>query len=160
MELGIALDGEGRLGRPGAVSALARAADQLDYGSVWCLGPWAVTLAGAVAAVTTRVRIGVEQRPRDQADGFGAIAPGRLIVGELLPWAPRAGFPAHGASGSSPLRLDVRSDQLDVAVRDLSAAKTLGVVEIVVRLVGDPSVDQALAAYAELGELAETSRGR
>lgn len=151
MDLGIALDGEGRLGRPGAVAALARAADRLDYGSVWCIGPWSAPLAAAVAAVTARVRIGIE-RPIG-ADALRAIAGGRVVVGELRRWDARSELVA----GSTPLRLDACIDRLEIALGGLATAKAAGVAEIVVRLEGDPGVDEALAAYGLLGELAESS---
>ena len=89
MELGIAIDGEGQLGRPAAVTAIAQAADRLGYGSVWCLGPWAATLVGAVAVVTSRVRIGVEAPATDGLEPIRAAAGDRLVVVVRLPlWSP------------------------------------------------------------------------
>lgn len=152
MDFGIALDGEGQLGRPSAVTAIARAADRLDYSSVWCIGPWATTLAGAVAAVTTRVRIGLAEPPIDHAIGR-AISSDRLVLGGLERWPVRPPGPRAAERRGSVL-IDVSLDDLARAGRDVDAIRALGVSEPVVRLVGDPDVDAALAAYARLGELA------
>lgn len=151
MDLGIAIDGDGRLGRPAAVTALARAADGLGYGAVWCTGPWASVLVGAVAAVTQRVRIGVEAPSGDDLVLARAAAGDRLVVADRLPyWSETA---ARGAT----VRLDVTTAAAGSAAADLRAAAHAGVAEVVVRLVDDPSLDAALAAYAELGELVEAS---
>ena len=151
MDLGIAIDGDGRLGRPAAVTALARAADGLGYGAVWCTGPWASALVGAVAAVTHRVRIGVEAPSGDDLVLARAAAGDRLVVADRLPcWSQAA---ARGAI----VRLDVATAAAGSAAADLRAAAHAGVAEVVVRLVDDPSLDAALAAYAELGELVEAS---
>ena len=60
MRIGISLAQCGRLARPAAVSAAARAAEQLGYSSVWVcdsvLEPAGVL--AAVAAITSRVRLG------------------------------------------------------------------------------------------------------
>lgn len=155
VDLGIALDGEGRLGRPEAVTAVARAADLLDYGTIWCIGPWAMALAGAVAAVTVRVRIGFEPPTGDPSPL--STAADRLVVAELAPWPPGRIPVQAGAPTPAPVRLDVRASEALDARDDLRSAAGLGVPEVVVRLVGDPEVDEALAAYAVLGELAEAS---
>lgn len=149
MELGIAIDGEGRLGRPAAVTALARAADRLGYGAVWCTGPWASALVGAVAVVTHRVRIGLEASTGYDIGPARAAAGGRLVVAErLLYWS-------DAASGGSVVRLDVAAATAGTAAADLQAAARAGVSQVVVFLVDDPGLDEALAAYAELGELVE-----
>ena len=60
MGIGISLAQCGRLARPAAVTAAARAAEQLGYSSVWVcdsvLEPAGVL--AATAAITTRVRLG------------------------------------------------------------------------------------------------------
>ncbi|OWY62557.1 hypothetical protein B7486_57765, partial [cyanobacterium TDX16] len=155
MRLGIALDGEGRLGRPAAVTAVARAADRLDYRSVWCLGPWAASLAGAVAAVTVGVRIGLDAGSVDDVVR-SAIDPARLVVAELRPWNPARPAVEH-ATVPDAVQLDVPIDEVAAAGAQLAEAGARGIPEVVVHLVGDPDVDAALAAYALLGELAEGS---
>ena len=60
MRIGIGLAQCGRLARPAAVSAAARAAEQLGYSSVW-VGDSVLEPAGvlaATAAITSRVRLG------------------------------------------------------------------------------------------------------
>ena len=151
MDLGIAIDGEGQLGRPSAVTALARAADGLGYGAVWCSGPWASALVGAVAVVTRRVRIGLEAPRSTDLEPARAAAGGRLVVADRLPpWTP-------AASRGATVRLDVRAAAAGEAAATLREAARAGVAEVVVRLVDDPGLDGALAAYAELGELVEAS---
>lgn len=167
MDISIALDGHGRLGHPGAVGALARAADRLDYRSVWCLGPWATTLAGAVAAVTTRVRIGLEARPSTGEAELDGLAAGRLVVGELGPICPTSSMVA---AVDGRVRLDVEVGRIGVgrigadrvgvgpigvASESLDAARRLDVTEVVVHLLGDPTLDEALATFAELAALAD-----
>jgi hypothetical protein len=155
MDFGIALDGEGQLGRPAAVTAIASAADRLDYRSIWCIGPWALTLAGAVAAVTTRVRIGIADPPTDDAIGR-AISGDRLVLGGLERWPVRPPGPSAADRPRSVL-IDVSLDDLALVGGAVDASRALGVSELIVRLVGDPDVDAALAAYARLGELAAGS---
>ena len=156
MRLGIALDGEGRLGRPAAVTALARAADRLDYGSVWCLGPWAAALAGAVAAVTDRVQVGIEPVAAD--DALRAVVDGhRLVVDELVRGPLASPGTASGDRTTRRVLFEVDTDAAAAARADLLDADGRGVTDVVVLLVGDPDVDAALAAYAVLGELAEGS---
>jgi hypothetical protein len=154
VEIGIALDGTGRLGQPAAVTAVAAAADQLGYGSVWCIGPWAATLVGAVAAASSRVRIGIETRDAHAVRIARSIAGDRLVVVDLLPpWFA----PASGSAGTGLMRLDARAAAIADATAGLAAARTSGVAEVVIRLIDDPGTDEALAAYAELGELVEGS---
>lgn len=155
MDFGIALDGQGQLGRPAAVTAIASAADRLDYSSVWCLGPWSTTLAGAVVAVTTRVRIGIADPPTDGATGH-AISSDRLVLGGLERWPVRPPGPCAADRPVSVL-LDVPLDAVARAGQAVDAIRALGVGELVVRLGGDADVDGALAAYARLGELAAGS---
>ena len=152
MDIRIALDGDGRLGRPGAVSAVAQAADRLDYGSVWCLGPWATTLAGAVAAVTTSIRIGVEPRSIEGLADPESLAPGRLLVAELPPiWLTSSAVaPACGR-----VRVDLDPATMSAAAELLRVARRLGVDEVVVHLVEDPTLDGALACFAGFATLAE-----
>lgn len=151
MDLGIAIDGEGQLGRPSAVTALARAADALGYGAVWCIGPWGSALVGAVAIVTRRVRIGLEAPLGADVESARTSAGGRLVVADRLPhWSA-------AATSGSVVRLDVVTAAAASAAPDLRAAARAGVAEVVVRLVDDPNLDDALAAYAELGELVEAS---
>ncbi len=156
MEIGIALDGEGRLGQPAAVVSVARAADRLGYGSVWCIGPWAAGLVGAVAAVTTRVRIGIEvaDPAGDEALAVARAAAGtRLVAVDRLPrWPPGS---TVDPSVPTPYRVDVGPGGLDGAIGLLEEAASAGVPEIVVRLVDGSELDAALAAYAVLGELVD-----
>ena len=154
MEIGIALDGTGRLGQPAAVTAVAGAADQLGYGSVWCVGPWAATLVGAVVAASGRVRIGIETRDVNAVRTARLLGGDRLVVVDRLPaWFA----PASDRAATGLVRLDVRAGAIADATVELAAARTWGVAEVVVRLIDDPGTDEALAAYAELGELVEGS---
>jgi hypothetical protein len=154
MEIGIALDGTGRLGQPAAVTAVAAAADQLGYGSVWCIGPWAATLVGAVVAASSRVRIGIETRDAHAVRTARLLGGDRLVVVDRLPaWFA----PARDRAGSGLVRLDARAGAITDATVELAAARASGVAEVVVRLIDDPGTDEALAAYAELGELVEGS---
>lgn len=158
MELGIALDGSGRLGQPAAVTAVAGAADQLGYGSVWCIGPWAATLVGAVAAVTTRVRIGIESLDPEAVRTARSIGGDRVVAVERLQgWYQPTDGRTPGTPRSGPVRIDVHAGSVADATAQITAAKQLGVIEVVVHLLDDPGTDEALATYAELGELAEGS---
>ena len=154
MEIGIALDGTGQLGQPAAVTAVAAAADQLGYGSVWCIGPWAATLVGAVVAASSRVRIGIETRDADAVRTARLIGGDRLVVVDRLPpWFA----PASGSAGTGLVRLDARAAAIADATVELARARTWGAAEVVVRLIDDPGTDEALAAYAVLAELVEES---
>ena len=152
VDIGIALDGDGHLGRPGAVSALAQAADRLDYGSIWCLGPWATTLAGAVAAVTTRIRIGVEPRSIEGLALAETVAPGRLVVAELPPiWVTSSTETPIGGT----VRVDLEAGQMADVAEVLTLARRLSVDEVVVHRIDDPTLDDALACFAAVATLAE-----
>jgi alkanesulfonate monooxygenase SsuD/methylene tetrahydromethanopterin reductase-like flavin-dependent oxidoreductase (luciferase family) len=91
MRLGISLAQSGRLARPAVLTAAARAAEQLGYSSVWVcdsvLDPTGVL--AAVAAVTTRVRLGAYVSVASVADPASlarslatvdVLAEGRLSV--------------------------------------------------------------------------------
>jgi hypothetical protein len=154
VDLGIALDGNGRLGQPAAVTAVAGAADLLGYGSVWCIGPWAATLVGAVVAVSGRVRIGVETHDPEAARAARTIAGERLLVVDRLPmWVSPVS--AASTTPTGPVRIDAPARTIAQVAEELDAARRLGVTEVVVRLTDDPGIDDALAAYAELAELVE-----
>ena len=162
MDIGIALDGEGRLGQLAVVTTLVQAADRLGYGSVWCIGPQAGALAVVAASSTRRVRIGLEGSSAEVAEQVRASVGGRLVVADQLPrWPQAASAPVEGRTPptAGTYRLDVALDRLEAAMGELKAARHLDVHEIVVRLVGDPGMDVALAAYAELGELVEAPVG-
>jgi len=154
MQLGIVLDGAGRLGQPAAVTALARAADELGYRSIWCLGPWATTLVGAVAVVTTRVQLGLESPVGDDLDSVRAMCGDRLVIVEHLPtWS--AGMP----NGSGRVRVRVASTDVGATAPIVLAARIAGFDEVVVQLIDNSDVDGALGVYAELAELAESDDG-
>ena len=161
MELGIALDGTGRLGSPAAMTAVATAADRLGYGSVWCIGPWAPTLLGALAVASSRVRIGIEARGDGARRVVGWVGGDRLTVVDRLPlWSPPSPDAPLRHLPAGPVRLDASTANLASAIDELDNARRSGASEVVVLLVDDPGVDEALAAYAELGELVEgTSAG-
>ena len=159
MDLGIALDGNGRLGQPAAVTALAGAADLLGYGSVWCIGPWATTLVGAVVAVSGQVRVGIESNDPDMIRAARTVAGDRLVVVERLPCWFHLGDEL-AAIPPGPVRIDASASAVDEAKGEIAAARRSGVTEVVVRLIDDPGTDEALAAYAELGELVEGSTTR
>ena len=158
MQIGIALDGTGTLGQPAAVTTLAHAADGLGYGSIWCLGPWAPALVGSVAVVTTRVRIGLEAPSDADLAAALAVCGDRLVVVERLhTWSP-SGRTGRGVEG------DIRVVRIEAAARNVAGiadavrrADIAGFDEVVVHLLDadDVDVDDALAAYAELGELVE-----
>lgn len=91
MRIGISLAQCGRLARPAAVSAAARAAEQLGYSSVWVcdsvLEPTGVL--AATAAITSRVRLGASlsvssvSDPRSLARSLATVdvlSEGRLTV--------------------------------------------------------------------------------
>lgn len=91
MRIGISLAQCGRLARPAAVSAAARAAEQLGYSSVWVcdsvLEPAGVL--AATAAITSRVRLGARvsvasvSDPRSLAKSLATVdvlSEGRLTV--------------------------------------------------------------------------------
>ena len=157
MDLGIALDGNGRLGQPAAVTALAGAADLLGYGSVWCIGPWAATLVGAVVAVSGRVRIGIETHDPGTISAARAVGGDRLVVVERLPlWFRPVGETSTLPSG--PVRIDAPARAIGEVSAGIVQACRLGISEVVVRLTDDPEIDEALAAYAELAELVEGPR--
>ncbi len=91
MRIGISVAQCGRLARPAAVIAAARAAEQLGYSSVWVCDsvPDPTGVLAATAAVTTRVRLGANLRVdagRDPAGLARALATvdvlseGRLMV--------------------------------------------------------------------------------
>jgi hypothetical protein len=101
MQIGISASTTGRLARPAALRAVAAAAEQLGYASIW-VGPDPasagtegvdldpIAVLGAVAAATTTVRIGADVvvKPRcAPADIAGALvaldvmSDGRLTVG-------------------------------------------------------------------------------
>jgi hypothetical protein len=153
VEIGIALDGTGRLGQPAAVTAVAAAADQLGYGSVWCIGPWAATLVGAVAAASSRVRIGIETR---DATPCASPAPSRVIGSWSSDRLPPGSLPSGSAAPS--VRLDARA----AAIADATAARrarTSGVAEVVIPL-STTRTDDGAGRLRRARELVEESPHR
>ena len=159
MQIGIALDGTGPLGQPAAVTTLAHAADDLGYGSIWCLGPWAPALVGSVAVVTTRVRIGLEAPSDDDLAAALGVCGDRLVVVERLHiWSPshRGGHDVEG--DLRVVRIEAAATNVVGIADAVRRADIAGFDEVVVHLLDadDINVDAALAAYAELGELVES----
>lgn len=158
MQIGIALDGTGPLGRPAAVTTLGHAADGLGYGSIWCLGPWSRALVGSVAMVTTRVRIGLEGPSEDDRAAALAVCGDRLVVVARLPiWSP-SGRALRDESDLRIVRIEAAATNVAGIAAAVRRAGIDGFEEVVVHLVDavDIAVDDALAAYAELGELIES----
>jgi hypothetical protein len=158
MQIGIAIDGTGSLGRPAAVTTLGRAADSLGYGSIWCLGPWAQALVGSVALVTTRVRIGLEApSAEDHAAALTVCGDRLVVVGRLPTWSP-GGRALRGDSDLQVVRIEAAATHVAGIAEAVRGAAVCGFEEVVVHLVDsvDIALDDALAAYAELGELIES----
>jgi alkanesulfonate monooxygenase SsuD/methylene tetrahydromethanopterin reductase-like flavin-dependent oxidoreductase (luciferase family) len=232
MRIGISVAHCGGLARPAAVSAAARAAEQLGYSSVWVcdsvLDPTAVL--AATAAITSRVRLGAVLRVEAGGDPAAlaralatvdVLSEGRLtvvlegaddVVDRVLDavdgppvllggasaaaldrvarraggWSP-AGLPVdvlapgwttvrdlavrHGRDpdrlqlvvragvvlADVPLDADRRSynGDVDQVADDVEATSAVGADEIVLRLNGDLSLDEALDGYARIAEAAE-----
>ena len=158
MQIGIALDGTGPLGRPAAVTTLGHAADNLGYGSIWCLGPWARALVGSVAMVTTRVRIGLEAPSEEDHSAAMSLCGDRLVVVERLPtWSPSGRAPSD-ESDLRVVRVEAPATHVAGIADAVRRAGIDGFQEVVVHLLDtvDIGLDDALAAYAELGELIES----
>jgi hypothetical protein len=158
MQIGIALDGTGRLGQPAAVTTLAHAADGLSYGSIWCLGPWAAALVGSVAVVTTRVRIGLEGPSDADLAVARAVCGDRLVVVDRLPTWSRSGRAGEHDGDPRVVRIEASATNAAGIAESVRRAHLVGFEEVVVHLLDadDIDVDDALAAYAELAELVES----
>src|SRR5918997_1498146 len=96
MRIGISVAQCGRLAQPAAVSAAARAAEQLGYSSVWVCGSILdpVGVLAATAAITSRVGLGASL-----VDGLGStwamvrdLAAGHGRDPDLLRLVVRAGI--------------------------------------------------------------------
>ena len=101
-----------------------------------------------------RVRIGTETRDVNAVRTARLLGGDRLVVVDRLPaWFA----PASDRAGAGLVRLDARAGAIADATVEVAAARASGVAEVVVRLIDDPGTDEALAAYAALGELVEGS---
>lgn len=236
MRIGISVAQCGRLAQPAAVSAAARAAEQLGYSSVWVcdavLDP--VGVLAATAAITSRVGLGASldvgpgSDPTALARSLATVdhlSEGRLTIAlsgtedrleevldalavqlrrppvlldgrspaslDLLSrradgWSP-VDPPVHGLGSSwamvrdlaaghgrdpDRLRLVVRagillsatplggdrpsfSGDADQVADDVDTTRRIGADEVVLRLNGDLSLDEALDGYARIAEAAE-----
>jgi alkanesulfonate monooxygenase SsuD/methylene tetrahydromethanopterin reductase-like flavin-dependent oxidoreductase (luciferase family) len=133
MRIGISTPQAGQLARPAAVRAVAAAAEQLGYASVWltdrrssppgALDPLA--LLAATAAVTTRVRLGATVLlSKDHHPGLVARALQTLDV--LSEGRLTAAVGSRGAASSDHLVADVVADVLaDLVAATVAAVDAL-----------------------------------
>jgi alkanesulfonate monooxygenase SsuD/methylene tetrahydromethanopterin reductase-like flavin-dependent oxidoreductase (luciferase family) len=140
MRIGISLAQCGRLARPAAVSAAARAAEQLGYSSVWVcdsvLEPAGVL--AATAAITTRVRLGARlsvssvSDPRSMARSLATVdvlSEGRLgvvLAGEDARVDDVLDALDAQRSGDPPIRATVLVDGVSPATLDRAARRAGG----------------------------------
>lgn len=179
MRFGIALPADGPLAGPDAITATGHAAEELGYASVWARS--LAQLAG-VAAATHALPLGLLLPERDgwavrqhrlgtrlayvaarepELGGLaGALPTGRLLdASDVAPagdaWAPQTSpmlrLPAAWRAGD-PRRLLVLRVAGAPSELDLRRAAVAGVDELVVALPEAVSLDEQLAAFADIAE--------